>query len=85
MAGSAHAARPKRFYDWMKGPCAQCLKKRESAPKRRGIGYKVIQTDGRWDDFIELTAHHNRTHSQWAPWAEISPACERIRTGTKYL
>lgn len=33
----------------------QCLKKRESAPKRSGIGYKVIQTDGRWDDFIELT------------------------------
>jgi WGR domain len=31
----------------------QCLKKRESAPKRIGIDYKVIQTDGRWEEFIE--------------------------------
>jgi len=31
----------------------QCLKKRENAPKRIGIGYKVIQTDGIWGEFIE--------------------------------
>ena len=31
----------------------QCLKKRENAPKRIGIGYKVIQTDGMWEEFIE--------------------------------
>jgi hypothetical protein len=31
----------------------QCLKKRESASKRIGIDYKVIQTDGRWEEFIE--------------------------------
>jgi predicted DNA-binding WGR domain protein len=31
----------------------QCLKKRESAPKRIGIDYKVIQIDGRWEEFIE--------------------------------
>jgi predicted DNA-binding WGR domain protein len=31
----------------------QCLRKRESAPKRIGIDYKVIQIDGRWEEFIE--------------------------------
>jgi len=31
----------------------QCLKKRENAPKRIEIGYKVIQTDGIWGEFIE--------------------------------
>ena len=31
----------------------QCLKKRENAPKRIGIGYKVIQTDGMWGEFIK--------------------------------
>lgn len=27
-----------------------CLKKRESAPKRIGIGYKVRQTSGSWEN-----------------------------------
>ncbi len=31
----------------------QCLKKRESAPKRIGIGYKVIRATGLWEEFIE--------------------------------
>jgi hypothetical protein len=31
----------------------QCLKKRESAPKPMGIGYKAIRTDGMWGAFTE--------------------------------
>ena len=31
----------------------KCLKKRENAPKRIGIGYKVIRTDGIRGEFIK--------------------------------
>ncbi len=31
----------------------QCLKKRENAPKRIGVGYTMIQTNGMWEEFIE--------------------------------
>jgi len=33
----------------------QCLKKRENAPKRIGIDYKVKDIRGSWDDFREET------------------------------
>ena len=33
----------------------QCLKKRESAPKRIGIDYKVKDISGTWSDFREET------------------------------
>ena len=33
----------------------QCLKKRESAPKRIGIGYKVKDISGTWDYLQEET------------------------------
>jgi len=31
----------------------QCLKKRENAPKRIGIGYAMIQATGVWEEFVE--------------------------------
>jgi len=31
----------------------QCLKKRENAQKRIGIGYTIIQTNGVWEEFVE--------------------------------
>ena len=31
-----------------------CLRKRETAPKRIGIDYKVRQTSGSWGDFQEM-------------------------------
>ncbi|MFZ2168472.1 MAG: WGR domain-containing protein [Methylococcaceae bacterium] len=37
----------------------QCLKKRESAPKRIGIGYKVIRAAGVWEEFIKQGTHEN--------------------------
>ena len=33
----------------------QCLKKRESAPKRIGVGYTVKGFSGTWSDFCEET------------------------------
>ena len=38
----------------------QCLKKRESAPKRIGIDYKVKDISGTWSDFREETLTSGR-------------------------
>ncbi len=38
----------------------QCLKKRENAPKRIGIGYTMIQATGVWKAFIEQGRHEDQ-------------------------
>lgn len=38
----------------------QCLKKRENAPKRIGIDYKVINISGEWETDGALTEQENQ-------------------------
>ncbi|MDD2800017.1 MAG: WGR domain-containing protein [Methylococcales bacterium] len=40
----------------------QCLKKRENAPKRIGIGYTMIQATGVWKAFIEQGRQEDQQH-----------------------